>query len=248
MMKQLKIISWNVNGLRTRIKNKNVDPIFEKDPDIILFQETKVQYGQMDKKFLEKNDSYDFYFLKSESARTGGLASFTKVQPKIIKRFFKKSKDAFHRACVLDFGDFILVNLYAPMGTGKKDNFNQKLEYYNHLLSFAERNKDKNVIVAGDFNIAHKDIDISLKDTKVTFTDEERSILDKLESFGYVDTLRLFSDDESFSYWKNKEENDGARLDYFFVSDSLKDKVKSSSILEDVDGSKHLPIELELEF
>ena len=105
----------------------------------------------------------------------------------------------------------------------------------------------KNLIIAGDFNIAHNDIDISNKDTKVSFTDEERSVLDKLESFGFVDALRLFNEEESFSYWKNKEENDGARLDYFFVSESLKDKVKSSSILVDVEGSKHLPIELEIE-
>lgn len=245
-MSNLKIISWNVNGIRTRIKNKDINPVLEKEPDIILFQETKASYEQMDKKFLNKNP-YDYYFLKGESARTGGLASFTNIVPKIIKRFFIKSQDAFHRACVLDFEDFTLIHIYAPAGTGKKANFNQKLDYFNSLLKYVERNKDKNVIIAGDFNIAHNDIDISNKDTKVSFTDEERSVLDKLESFGFVDALRLFNEEESFSYWKNKEENDGARLDYFFVSESLKDKVKSSSILVDVEGSKHLPIELEIE-
>ena len=244
-MSKLKIISWNVNGIRTRIKNKDINPIFEKEPDVILLQETKVQYEQMDKKFLE-NSSYNFYFLKSESARSGGLASFTKDEPKIIKRFFKKANDAFHRTCVLDYGEFILVNVYSPSGNGKKANFNQKLDYFNSLLYFAEKNKDKNVILAGDFDIAHKEIDIFYKDTKVTFTEEERTVLDKLESLGYVDALRLFNDDESFTYFKNKEENDGARLDYFFVSKSLKDKVKSSTVLVDVEGSKHLPIEIDL--
>ncbi len=246
IMSNLKIISWNVNGIRTRIRSKDIVPILEKEPDIILFQETKASYEQMDKKFLNSN-SFNYYFLKGESARTGGLASFTKDVPRVIKRFFNKSKDALHRACVLDYNDFILVHVYAPIGTGKKANFNEKIEYYNSLLSFVEKNKDQNIIIAGDFNIAHKDLDISNKDTKVTFTQEERSILDKLESFGFVDALRLFNEEESFSYWKNKEENDGARLDYFFVSESLKDKVKSSSVLVDVEGSKHLPIELEIE-
>ena len=246
-MSELKIISWNANGIRTRIKNKEVNPILEKEPDIVLFQETKTSYEKMDKKFLEKC-GYENYFLKGESARTGGLTSFTKEKPNIVRRFFNKSSDALGRASILNFEDFSLVHLYAPAGTGTKAKLNEKLEYLNNLLAFAERGKDQNIIIAGDFNIAHNESDISDLDTKVTFTEEEREVLDKLESLGFTDAFRLFNkEDKQFTSWKNQEardNNEGARLDYFFVSESLKDKVKSCEILDEITGSKHAPIEL----
>ena len=248
-MSELKIISWNVNGIRTRIKNKDINPILEKDPNLILFQETKATYENMDKKFLDESD-YNFYFLKGESARTGGLATFTKESPSIVKRFFKKSSDALGRASVLDYSDFTLINLYAPPGTGNKSKLKEKLEFYDSLLYFAEKNSDKNLIIAGDFNIAHNEEDISDLDTKVTFTAEEREVLDKLESFGFVDAFRLFNEEKAFTSWKNqdaRDNNEGSRLDYFFVSESLKDNVKSCTILDEIQSSKHAPIELILD-
>ena len=249
-MSELKIISWNVNGIRTRIKNKDVEPILEKDPDIILFQETKTSYEKMDKKFLE-NCGYESYFLKGESPRTGGLATFTKEKPSVVRRFFIKSNDALKRASVLNLENFSLVHIYAPAGTGTKAKLNEKLDYYNNLLSLAEKIGDNDLIFAGDFNIAHKEEDISDLDTKVTFTNEEREVLDKLESLGFVDAFRLFNKEEKqFTSWKNqeaRENNEGSRLDYFFVSKSLADKVKSCSILDEIDSSKHAPIELILE-
>ena len=249
-MSELKIISWNVNGIKTRIKNKDVNPVLEKDADIILFQETKTDYEKMDKKFLDKC-GYEYYFLKGESARTGGLATFTKEKPSIVRRFFKESADALGRASILNYDNFTLIHVYAPVGTGTKAKLNEKLDYLNNLLSFVELAKDKNIIIAGDFNIAHKEADISDLDTKVTFTDEEREVLDKLESFGFVDAFRLSNNEEKqFTSWKNqeaRENNEGARLDYFFVSKSLADKVKSSTILDEIDSSKHAPIELILD-
>lgn len=249
-MSELKIISWNVNGIRTRIKNKDIDPILDKDADIILFQETKTSYEKMEKKFLD-NCGYEFYFLKGESARTGGLATFTKEQPNIVKRFFKHSSDALGRASVLEFEKFTLIHLYSPAGTGNKAKLAEKLDYLNSLLDFAKRNGEKDLIIGGDFNIAHNEDDIYDLNTKVTFTDEEREILDKLESFGFVDAFRLFNKDEKqFTSWKNqeaRENNEGSRLDYFFVSKSLSDKVKSCTILDDIDSSKHAPIELILD-
>ena len=249
-MSELKIISWNVNGIRTRIKNKDVNPVLEEDADIILFQETKTDYEKMDKKFLE-DCGYEYYFLKGESARTGGLATFTKEKPNVVKRFFKQSADALGRASVLDFDNFTLIHLYAPAGTGTKAKLNEKLEYFNNLLDFAQKNADKDLIIAGDFNIAHKEEDISDLDTKVTFTDEEREVLEKLVSFGFVDAFRLFEKEEKqFTSWKNqeaRENNEGARLDYFFVSKSLSDKVKSCGILNEITSSKHAPIEIVLD-
>ena len=249
-MSELKIISWNVNGIRTRIKNKDVNPVLEDDADIILFQETKTDYEKMDKKFLE-DCGYEYYFLKGESARTGGLATFTKEKPNVVKRFFKQSADGLGRASVLDFDNFTLIHLYAPAGTGTKAKLNEKLGYFNNLLDFAQKNADKDLIIAGDFNIAHKEEDISDLDTKVTFTDEEREVLDKLVSFGFVDAFRLFEKEEKqFTSWKNqeaRENNEGARLDYFFVSKSLSDKVKSCVILNEITSSKHAPIEIVLD-
>ena len=248
-MNQTKIISWNANGLRTRIKNKDIDPILKENPDIILFQETKASFEKMDKKFLDES-GYNYYFLKGESERTGGLATFCKKMPKIVKRFFNEADDALGRASVLEFEDFTLIHIYAPTGTGKKANMLEKLDYYNNLIDFISQNKDENMIIAGDFNIAHEEKDIFDKDTKVSFTEEEREVIDKIIDLGFSDAYRLFNDDVKYSSWKNndaKEANEGSRVDYFFVSKSLKDNVKSSDILDNIKSSKHAPIILNLE-
>ena len=113
------MISLNVNGIRTRIKNKDVNPVLEKEADIILFQETKTDYEKMDKKFLDKC-GYEYYFLKGESARTGGLATFTKEKPSIVRRFFRESADALGRASILNYDNFAVIHVYAPVGTGAK--------------------------------------------------------------------------------------------------------------------------------
>ena len=152
----------------------------------------------------------------------------------------------------MDYDNFTLIHAYAPAGTGTKAKLEEKLNYLKNLLSFAQKNNDKDLIIAGDFNIAHNEEDISDLNTKVTFTDEEREVLDKLESFGYVDAFRLLNKEkDQFTSWKNQEardKNEGARLDYFFVSKSLADKVKSCSILDEIDSSKHAPIELILDY
>lgn len=249
MMNQTKIISWNANGLRTRIKNKDIDPILKENPDIILFQETKASFEKMDKKFLDES-GYNYYFLKGESERTGGLATFSKTMPRIVKRFFIEADDALGRASVLEFEDFTLIHIYAPSGTGKKANMVEKIDYFNSLIDFLSQNKDENIILAGDFNIAHGEKDIFDKDTKASFTDEEREVIDKIIDLGFSDAYRLFNDDEKYSSWKNsdaREANEGSRLDYFFISKSLKDNVKSSDILDDIKSSKHAPIILNLE-
>lgn len=248
-MNQTKIISWNANGLRTRIKNKDIDPILKENPDIILFQETKASFEKMDKKFLDES-GYNYYFLKGESERTGGLATFCKKMPRVVKRFFNEADDALGRASVLEFEDFTLIHIYAPTGTGKKANMLEKLYYYNNLIDFISQNKDENMIIAGDFNIAHEEKDIFDKDTKVSFTEEEREVIDKIIDLGFSDAYRLFNDDVKYSSWKNndaKEANEGSRVDYFFVSKSLKDNVKSSDILDNIKSSKHAPIILNLE-
>ena len=253
-MSRVKIISWNTNGIRTRAKNKDLDPIFDADPDIILFQETKAKYDQLDSN-LKNNENYSTYFSPGESTRSGGIATFSKIKPIIAKKFFDIPDSSLKMKVLnLNCDNFKLIHIYGPSGAGSKANKEAKLEFFNQLLNFAKKHSDENVIIAGDFNIAHSEKDISNPEKAsktVTFLDEEREIIDKLEKLGFVDSFRLINPDEvKFSSWKSpkaKEAGEGSRLDYFFVSKNLKEAVKDSKILSNIEGSKHYPIELILE-
>ncbi|RBQ22518.1 hypothetical protein ALNOE001_18990 [Candidatus Methanobinarius endosymbioticus] len=250
-MSKIKLVSWNINGIRTRAKNKEIDPVYNENPDIILFQETKAKYEQLDSN-LKKVEDFDSYFSPGESTRSRGIATFTKLKPSLVTKFFDNPDNSLKmRVLNFKFDNFTLIHIHAPTGSGAKANLTAKLEFYDKLLNFAQKSADENIIIAGDFNIAHtdKDIDDPENSSKtVTFLDEEREILDKLEKIGFVDSFRLLhSDEKEFSSWKSqkaKESGDGSRLDYFFVSKSLKDSVVESKILSDIEGSKHSPIEL----
>lgn len=250
-MSKLKIISWNVNGLRTRFKNKQLEPLFAENPDILLFQETKAKYDQLDDKLKKIND-YTSYFSPGETSRSGGIATFSKIKPLFIKKFFKEN-DASLKGRVLnfDFDGFKLIHIYAPTGAGLKTNFKLKLDFYKNLLKYIETISSEKVIIAGDFNIAHNEKDISNPEDasqSTNFLSEERELMDKIESFGFKDSYRLLhSDEEKYSSWKStkaKKTDEGARLDYFFVSESLVESIEESNILSDIEGSKHAPIEL----
>ncbi|MBZ9570904.1 exodeoxyribonuclease III [Methanobrevibacter sp. TMH8] len=253
-MSKVKLISWNINGIRTRAKNKELNPIFDENPDIILFQETKAKYDQLDTN-LKNIEGYNSYFTPGESTRSGGIATFSKIKPVLVKKFFDVPDTSLKmKVQNFKFDNFSLIHIYAPTGTGSKANKEAKLEFFNKLLNFAEKHRDDNVIIAGDFNIAHSEKDISdpEKSAKtVTFLEEERAILDKIEEIGFVDSFRLINPDETtFSAWKSqktKESGEGSRLDYFFVSKNLKDSIKESKILSEIEGSKHVPIELVLD-
>jgi len=253
-MSKIRLISWNINGIRTRAKNKELDSIFDANPDIILFQETKAKYNQLDSN-LKNIEGYSSYFSPGESARSGGLATFSKIKPILAKKFFD-IPDSLLKTKVLNFNfdNFKLIHIYAPSGTGSKANKDVKLEFFEKLLNFAKKHKDDNVIIVGDFNIAHTEKDISNPEkatNTITFLDEEREVIDKLEKLGFIDSFRLINPEViAFSSWKSqkaKESGEGSRLDYFFVSKSLKEAVKDSKILSNIEGSKHSPIELILE-
>jgi len=253
-MSKIRIISWNINGIRTRAKNKELNPIFDTNPDIILFQETKAKYDQLDSD-LKNIDGYLSYFSPGESNRSGGIATFSKIKPILAKKFFDLPTASLKTKVLnFSFDNFKLIHIYAPTGTGSKANKDAKFEFYNKLLDFAQKHKDDNVIISGDFNIAHTEKDISNPEKAgktVTFLDEEREIITKLEKLGFVDSFRLINPDEvTFSSWKSqraKESGEGSRLDYFFVSKNLKETIKDSKILSNIEGSKHSPIELILE-
>jgi len=252
-MSKIKLISWNTNGIRTRVKNKEIDPIFDENPDIILFQETKAKYNQLDSD-LKNIEDYFLYFSQGESTRSGGIATFSKIKPNLVKKFFDIPNSLLKmRVLNFSFDDFTLIHIYAPTGTGSNSNKETKLEFFTKLLEFSKEIVNENVIIAGDFNLIHdeKDISGSDKSSIATFSDEEKDLLNKLEEFGYIDTFRSLNPDEvAFSSWKSqkaKETGVGTRLDYFFVSKKLEGAIVESKILSEIGGSKHYPIELVLD-
>ncbi|MCL2687705.1 MAG: exodeoxyribonuclease III [Methanobrevibacter sp.] len=249
-MSKLKIISWNINGIRTRFKNEEMEPIFNETPDIILFQETKAKYNQLEDE-LKSMEDYHSYFSPGEITRVGGIATFSKIKPKLVKKFFNVPDDLLKsRVMNLTFDDFNLIHIYSPSGSGVKINREKKLDFYEKLLDYL-KSSNKKTIIAGDFNIAHSPKDIVNPESSsktVNFLDEERKIIDDLEKIGFVDTFRLLNEDEiKYSSWKSqkaKEKGEGARLDYFFVSEDLKNSIEISEIVDNVEGSKHSPIQL----
>ncbi|MCL2116129.1 MAG: exodeoxyribonuclease III [Methanobrevibacter sp.] len=250
-MTKLRIVSWNINGLRTRFKNNELNPIFDENHDIILFQEVKAKYDQLDLKLKEIPD-YNFYISPGENTRFGGIATFSKIKPNLVKKFFKNPDSKFKgRILNFAFDDFNLVHVYAPAGTGVKINLESKLSFFEDLIAYSKEIANDNVIIAGDFNIAHNEKDVSDPESAAkspSFLENERKFLDELENLGFKDAYRLLNqDNEEYSAWKSakaRKSNQGSRLDYFFVSNSLKDSISESKILSQIEGSKHAPIEM----
>ena len=250
-MTKLKIVSWNINGLRTRFKNKQLDPIFNENPDIILFQETRATYDLFDSKLKEIPD-YNLYISPADNIRSGGIATFSKIKPNLVKKFFKRPNSKFKGKILnFDFEDFNLVHIQAFTGSGAKTNLELKLSFFEDLIDYSKEIAKDKVIIAGDFNIAHNEKDVSDPESAAkspNFLEDERKFLDELENIGYKDVYRLLNQDaEEYSSWKSpkaRKSNQGSRLDYFFVSNSLVDSIIETKISSQIDGSKHAPIEM----
>ena len=248
----MKIISWNINGIRSADEDF-LDFINKENPDILCLQEIKASPEQLEPK-LKKIKGYFSYFNSAEKKGYSGVAVYTKEEPISeehnldIERFDKEG-----RIIKMDFSDFILINIYLPHGGRQKENLNYKLEVYSYLLDYLEKIKDKKVIIIGDFNIAHEEIDLARpKQNKnnTMFTEEERKQIDKLIESGFVDTFRKFHPtEEKYTWWPYfadaRARNLGWRIDYVFVSDSLIPKIKKSFILSEIKGSDHCPIGIE---
>lgn len=250
----MKIISWNVNGLRSVYKKNFIDWFKKIDADIICLQETKVQTDQLppDLINIEGNNSY---FNPAFKKGYAGVAVYTKEKPiKIEQKLNIERFDHEGRILKLDFYNFTLINLYLPHGGRKKENLDYKLEVYKTLLEDLKKSKDENVIVIGDFNIAHSEIDLARpknNQKNIMFTPEEREQLNKLIDLGFIDTFREFhKEGGNYTWWpyfvNARERNLGWRIDYAFVSKPLSKKLKNSFILKDVYGSDHCPIGIEI--
>jgi len=250
----VKIISWNVNGLRA-VFNKGFSKLFKEiNADIVCLQEIKLQESQLTKQLISPNNFLS-YFSFADKKGYSGVGVYTKEKPLKIENQLGLGKfDQEGRMLKLKYPDFTLVNFYIPHGGRQKENLSYKLEVYELLLNFLSKIKNQNVIVIGDFNIAHQEIDLARpKDNQknIMFTPEERRKLDEIIQLGFIDSFRIFNKKGgNYTWWPYfvdaRERNLGWRIDYIFVSKPLWNKLKGAFILKDVYGSDHCPVGIEL--
>jgi exodeoxyribonuclease-3 len=255
-MKKIQIICWNVNGIRAVYRKGFHEWFLETKPDILCIQETKATPKQFPNT-IRRVDEYHTYFNSAERKGYSGVAMYTKIKPdKVENGFGIEEFDREGRTLIADYGDFVLFNIYFPNGKMSPERLQYKMDFYDAFLEYADELKEqgKNIIVCGDINTAHKEIDLARpkQNEKISgFLPEERAWIDKFLSQGYVDTFREFNKKpEQYSWWsyrtKARERNVGWRLDYFFVNKEFMSKVESSYILSDVMGSDHAPVGLDL--
>ncbi|MDY6905998.1 MAG: exodeoxyribonuclease III [Thermodesulfobacteriota bacterium] len=253
----MRLISWNVNGLRAVLK-KNFSDVFKTlDADVFCIQETKLQDHQLDDT-VRHLPGYDSHWAHS-SVKKGysGVGAWTRITPKSVRNGIGIPEfDDEGRILELDFGSFILFNIYFPNGQMSEDRLQYKLRFYRSFFDYADslREKGRSLVITGDYNTAHNEID--LKNPKANadrsgFLRIERDWLDAIEAAGYVDTFRHFYPDEvKYSWWsyrfKARERNAGWRIDYFFVTrDMISDgRVQDAFIDNNIYGSDHCPVGL----
>jgi exodeoxyribonuclease-3 len=254
----MKLLSWNVNGIRAIYKKGFLDWFNKEKPDILCLQETKAMKEQLSDELLNVN-GYTSYFSSAERKGYSGTATYTKFNPvKISNGIGIKKFDSEGRFLVTEVDDFILFNIYFPNGKAKQERLQYKMDFYEALLKHLKKllKQDKKIVICGDVNTAHKEIDLARPkpNEKISgFLPEERAWIDKLLEAGFIDTLRVFNQKpEQYTWWdmmtRARDRNVGWRIDYFFISDNLKANLKNAFILPEVMGSDHCPVGIELKF
>ncbi len=254
----MRILSWNVNGLRAIHKKGFLEWLEQEKPDILCIQETKLQESQIPDDIRNIKDLH-IYFNSAERKGYSGVALFSKLKPRTISNGFGiKKYDTEGRTIVADFGKFVILNIYFPNGKQSNARLNYKMAFYDVFLDYTDklRKKDKILIVCGDVNTAHKEIDLARpKENKKAsgFLPQERAWIDKFLSHGYIDTFRMFNmQGGNYSWWDYKSRarlrNIGWRIDYFFVSDNARNCVKDAFIMTNVPGSDHCPVGIDFKF
>lgn len=255
-MKNLRILSWNVNGVRSVAKKGFAEFIEINNPDILCIQETKAREEDIPKELKEITDYYS-YFSSSERKGYSGVGVYTKEIPLSIKTNFGISKfDNEGRALILEYPYFILLNIYFPNGKMSGERLQYKMDFYDMFLDYVKDLlvQGKKIIVCGDVNTAHKEIDIARpkENEKISgFLPQERAWIDKFIEVGFIDTFRHFNKEPAnYSWWDYKsrarDRNVGWRIDYFFISSNLSNNLSSAFILNEVMGSDHCPIGIEI--
>jgi len=254
----MRLLSWNVNGLRAVYKKGFVNWLMQDAPDVLCLQETKVTEDQIPEE-LGSLPGYFSYFGSGDRKGRDGVAIFSKTEPVSVQYSLGiEGFDDEHRAIAADFGDFLLINIYFPNGKASKERLDYKLKFYDHFLDNIDQLKKagRNIVICGDVNTAHKEIDLARPrpNEKISgFLPVERAWMDRLVQRGFLDTFRVFHEQGgNYSWWdlktRARERNVGWRIDYFFISENLRGNLKSAFILKDVTGADHCPVGIELQF
>ncbi len=250
----MKLISWNVNGLRACREKGFLDFFGEVDADVFCLQETKLQAGQIELDL----PGYHQYWNYAEKKGYSGTAIFTKKEPISVRYGIGvEEHDKEGRVIAAEFEDYFVVTVYTPNSQRELTRLDYRMEWEAAFLSYMKKlEEEKPVIFCGDLNVAHKEIDLKNPKTNrrnAGFTDEERACFTTVLENGFVDTFRHFYPDlkDAYSWWSYmggaRAKNVGWRIDYFVVSESLKERLKDAAIHSSVMGSDHCPVELTLE-
>ena len=249
----MKMISWNVNGLRAVVGKGFVDIFNSLDADIVCLQETKLQEGQIDLSF----EGYAQYWNYAVKKGYSGTAVFTRVQPLSVSYGLGiEEHDQEGRVITLEFDKFYLVNVDTPNSKDGLARIDYRMQWEDDFRVYLKKlEENKPVVVCGDLNVAHTEIDLKNPKTNrnnAGFSDQERGKMTELLDAGFIDTFRYFYPDVTgaYSWWSYRfnarKNNAGWRIDYFLVSESLKNELKGASILNDIYGSDHCPVMLEI--
>ncbi|MDR1114457.1 MAG: exodeoxyribonuclease III [Candidatus Margulisbacteria bacterium] len=248
----MRLISWNVNGIRAAQKKGFLAWLQKEQPDILGLQETKAEPAQLSEELLNV-PGYTAYWSSAEKKGYSGTALYTKIQPRQVRHGFDLSRfDREGRAVIAEYPEFTLLNIYFPNGKKDQERLNYKMDFYAATLAYCQKlqKAGQEIIICGDVNTAHKEIDLAHpqenSDTS-GFLPIERAWIDQLLASGFVDTLRQFRPEpELYTWWDYKthsrERNTGWRIDYFFTTAKLASRLKDAFILADVPGSDHCPV------
>lgn len=247
----MKIVSWNVNGLRAAITKGFYDFFNEVDADLFGIQETKMQENQVDDN-MKKLGNYQ-YWNSAEKKGYSGTAVFLKNKPLNVTY----GSDNEGRVITCEYEDFFFVNCYVPNSKRELERLDYRMEWEDQMREYLiSLDKVKPVIYCGDLNVAHKEIDLKNPNTNhrsAGFTDEERDKMTNLLDAGFIDTFRYINPDltDAYSWWsymfRSREKNVGWRIDYVIVSDRIKDKIKNVKIYSEILGSDHCPVGLDID-
>lgn len=248
----MKLISWNVNGLRACAGKGFGESFKALDADVVCLQETKMQAGQLDLEF----DGYESYWNYADKKGYSGTAIYTRVKPLSVSNDIGIDEhDHEGRVITMEFDDFYLVCVYVPNSQDELKRLTYRMKWEDNFRSYVSGLAEKKgVVICGDLNVAHNDIDIKNPASNrhnAGFTDEERGKFNALLDAGFVDSWRMLNPDTvKYSWWsyrfKARERNAGWRIDYFIVSESMKDRISGAEIHNEIFGSDHCPVELDL--
>ncbi len=248
----MKLISWNVNGLRACAGKGFGESFKALDADVVCLQETKMQAGQLDLEF----DGYESYWNYADKKGYSGTAIYTRIKPLSVSNDIGIDEhDHEGRVITMEFDDFYLVCVYVPNSQDELKRLTYRMKWEDDFRSYVSGLAEKKgVVICGDLNVAHNEIDIKNPASNrhnAGFTDEERGKFNALLDAGFVDSWRMLNPDTvKYSWWsyrfKARERNAGWRIDYFIVSESMKDRISGAEIHNEIFGSDHCPVELDL--